>query len=86
MPRPPAKSISRHRIDNLPAATRERIRNDRFGMIFQFYHLLPELTTLENVLAPLMIGQASWNYWRSRREFVQRATKLARNRRAWRIG
>jgi ABC-type Fe3+/spermidine/putrescine transport system ATPase subunit len=31
-----------------------------FGMIFQFYHLLPELTTLENVLAPLMIGQASW--------------------------
>ena len=25
-------------------------------MIFQFYHLLPELTTLENVLAPLMIA------------------------------
>ena len=26
-------------------------------MIFQFYHLLPELTTLENVLSPLMIAQ-----------------------------
>ena len=52
------------RIDNLPAATRERIRNDQIGMIFQFYHLLPELTTLENVLAPLMIGQSAWNYWR----------------------
>ena len=24
-------------------------------MIFQFYHLLPELTTLENVLTPIMI-------------------------------
>jgi lipoprotein-releasing system ATP-binding protein len=64
------------RIDNLPAATRERIRNDQIGMIFQFYHLLPELTTLENVLAPLMIGQSAWNYWRQRREFVGRATKL----------
>ena len=28
-------------------------------MIFQFYHLLPELTTLENVLAPLMIGHGA---------------------------
>ena len=28
-------------------------------MIFQFYHLLPELTTLENVLAPLMIAQGA---------------------------
>ena len=33
-----------------------RLRNRQFGMIFQFYHLLPELTTLENVLAPLMIA------------------------------
>ena len=34
-------------------------------MIFQFYHLLPELTTLENVLAPLMITHGVWSYWRS---------------------
>ena len=44
------------RIDNLPAHERDALRNTQFGMIFQFYHLLPELTTLENVLAPLMIG------------------------------
>ena len=31
-------------------------------MIFQFYHLLPELTTLENVLAPLMIAQSFWGF------------------------
>ena len=47
------------RIDNLPPALRERLRNEQFGMIFQFYHLLPELTTLENVLAPLMIGRST---------------------------
>ena len=33
-----------HRIDNLPAAGRDALRNRHFGMIFQFYHLLPELT------------------------------------------
>ncbi len=50
------------RIDNLPAHQRDALRNKQFGMIFQFYHLLPELTTLENVLSPLMIGQAVWSY------------------------
>jgi lipoprotein-releasing system ATP-binding protein len=64
------------RIDNLPAQLRERLRNEQFGMIFQFYHLLPELTTLENVLAPLMIGSSVWTYWRNRNEYVQRAKKL----------
>ena len=46
-----------HRIDNLPSAGRDILRNRYFGMVFQFYHLLPELTTLENVLAPAMIGE-----------------------------
>src|SRR5262245_56612653 len=32
-----------NRIDNLPASARDRLRNCQFGMIFQFYHLLPEL-------------------------------------------
>jgi lipoprotein-releasing system ATP-binding protein len=43
------------RIDHLPSQERDRLRNQTFGFIFQFYHLLPELTTLENVLMPLML-------------------------------
>ena len=64
------------RIDNLPAAERDRLRNTMFGMIFQFYHLLPELTMLENVLSPLMIRHGFFGYRRRRREFVAAAREL----------
>jgi len=64
------------RIDTLPARTRDHLRNSCFGMIFQFYHLLPELTTLENVLSPLMIRHGLLSYWRHRREHIGRAREL----------
>jgi lipoprotein-releasing system ATP-binding protein len=64
------------RIDNLAAIKRDHIRNRSVGMIFQFYHLLPELTTLENVLTPLMISDGIWRYWRHKRAYRERAEKL----------
>ncbi|MFM7071042.1 MAG: ABC transporter ATP-binding protein [Planctomycetota bacterium] len=64
------------RIDNIAARERDVIRNQRLGMIFQFYHLLPELSTLENVLAPIMIREGVFGYWRNRRGNIARATRL----------
>jgi lipoprotein-releasing system ATP-binding protein len=55
-------ALEGQRIDNLPSDQRDRLRNQTFGFIFQFYHLLPELTALENVLVPSMIAHsvAGW--------------------------
>lgn len=64
------------RIDNLPISQRDVLRNHFIGMIFQFYHLLPELTTLENVLAPLMVRHSVLTYFREREKYSRRAKEL----------
>ena len=64
------------RIDDLPRHHRDRLRNRTFGFIFQFYHLLPELTVLENVLTPLMIRHSVWEYWKRRKEFRELGREL----------
>jgi lipoprotein-releasing system ATP-binding protein len=64
------------RIDDLPVKVRDELRNRAFGFIFQFYHLLPELNLLENVLAPLMIRQSLLGYFRQRKEYEERAKEI----------
>lgn len=64
------------RIDSLPARRRDRLRNNEFGLIFQFYHLLPELTVLENVLVPKMVELGFWSYLRQKRQLKNRAKEL----------
>ena len=64
------------RIDNLPMGQRDSLRNHFIGMIFQFYHLLPEMTTLENVLTPLMIRDGVLKYLRRRSAYVREAKEL----------
>jgi lipoprotein-releasing system ATP-binding protein len=69
-------SFEGHRIDDLPSRARDLLRNKHFGMIFQFYHLLPELTTLENVLAPALIANGTLTYWTRRGALRRRAAEL----------
>ena len=43
-------------INRLSDAELSRIRNQKIGFVFQFYHLLPEFTVLENVMMPALIN------------------------------
>ena len=64
------------RIDNLSEKARDLLRNRVFGFIFQFYHLLPELSLLENVMAPLMIRYSIWEFWKGRSAYRHRALQI----------
>jgi putative ABC transport system ATP-binding protein len=44
------------RLDNLSEKERSKLRRDRFGFVFQFGQLVPELTAEENVALPLLLG------------------------------
>src|SRR5438309_210801 len=68
--------LAGERIDDLPAERRDLLRNQTFGFIFQFYHLLPELNTLENVLMPQMIKHSTWSWLRRRQPLRRRAVEL----------
>ena len=44
------------RIDALGEAERSALRRDRFGFVFQFGQLVPELSAEENIALPLLLG------------------------------
>ncbi|WP_171116419.1 MULTISPECIES: ABC transporter ATP-binding protein [unclassified Streptomyces] len=67
--RPDGGSVSYggERVDRLPERRLSELRRTEFGVVFQFGQLIPELTALDNVALPLMLGGAG------RREARERA-------------
>ncbi len=50
------------RLFDMPTAARESYRNHEVGFVFQFYHLLPELNVMENVLLPRLVRHSAWSW------------------------
>ena len=65
------RDLSRFRAGEL-----NRFRNRMVGFVFQFYHLLDELTVLENVFLPAMTGRSIIGWITCRRQAKNRAKEL----------
>ncbi|GJM22535.1 MAG: lipoprotein-releasing system ATP-binding protein LolD [Planctomycetota bacterium] len=74
--RPDAGSMKLAGVETtkLSKAARARLRNQHVGFVFQFYHLFPELSALENAMLPGMITHRFFA-WRSKRAGVRERAK-----------
>ena len=55
---------------------RNHLRRTAFGFVFQFYHLLPDLNVLENVLLPRMVTSSTLKWGREKRAAQQDALDI----------
>jgi len=62
--------IDRNNVTKMSDKERSKMRNRMLGFVFQYHHLLPDFTALENVMMPLLIAG------KSRKEAKETAEKL----------
>ncbi len=63
-------------VQSLAVGERARLRHQQVGFVFQFYHLIPELTALQNVLLARMMDTSVLQYWGKRKQAKASAVEM----------
>ena len=69
-------SIADTKVTDLPMRKWNKIRCEQIGFVFQFFHLLPELSVLENTIIPGMIDNSMFGWLKNKKQVNQRAEEL----------
>lgn len=68
--------FKRQNLFEMSDAGRRAYRNRQIGFVFQFYHLLPELNVLENVMMPRIVASSLWSWRFAKRQARKDAQRL----------
>lgn len=68
--------VAGQKMSALSNAARGQLRNKALGFVYQFHHLLPEFTALENVMLPVLLGGADVTEANSRAKDLLEAVGL----------
>ena len=63
-------------VSALSMGQRDQLRNQQIGFVFQFYHLLPELTVLENTMLPAMVTHSTFSWLGGRAKLRKEALEI----------
>lgn len=70
--------LNGQRFDTLGEAERGFLRNQHLGFVYQFHHLLPEFSALENIAMPLMLRkEATFKQAKERSEYLLQRVGLS---------
>ncbi len=69
--------VDGHSVAGLSEARLSRLRNEHLGFVYQFHHLLPEFSALDNVAMPLIVRRESRNRAREQAQVVLEQVGLA---------
>lgn len=63
-------------LNGLSESARARVRNQHLGFVFQFHHLLPEFSALENVAVPMLLANIPTSQAQERAAFLLKQVGL----------